>query len=658
MKLIKRISGLVVTLVLLFNFMDIFHNQHYLTTSNKWIASAAESNGLRGEYYDNLDLNGLKLTRTDANINFNWGEGSPNSAIGADTFSVRWTGTIKPKYSETYTFYLVADDGVRLWIDGRLIVDKWVAQASELTSQPIALNSEINHNIRIEYFENDGGATAILQWSSTSQNKQVVPQSQLNPPVESRSKGLKGEYYDNLNLTGLKLTRTDTNVNFSWGLGSPNSTIGEDTFSVRWTGTIKPKYSETYTFSVVADDGVRLWIDGRLILDKWVPQASELTSLPITLTAGQNYDIRLEYFENDGGANAILQWSSASQVKQIVPQSQLYLPAEVQGTGLKGEYYDNLELNGLKLTRTDAIVNFNWGTASPDSSMDTDTFSVRWTGKIKPKYSETYRFYINADDGVRVWIDGKLILNRWLNQAGQFESQTINLVAGNQYDIQIEYFENLVGAAIGLLWESPTQVKEFVPQSQLYSSAIGFQGVGLKGEYYDKTDLTDFKLSRTDASINFGWGEGSPDASIGADTFSVRWTGTVRPKYNGTYTFYAESDDGVRLWVNGQLLIDKWVPQASQLTSLPINLIAGQNYDIRIEYFENDGGASFQLSWSSAAQVKEVIPQAQLYLPARSYTPVEYHYDANGRLDYVRNSDSTIVRYYYDNNGNLLKKTQ
>ncbi|MNC13715.1 Protective antigen precursor [compost metagenome] len=553
---------------------------------------------------------------------------------------------------------MVADDGVRLWVDGRLLIDQWMPQASELTSLPIALTNGENHDIRIEYFENDGGATAILQWSSASQAKQIVPQSQLYLPVEAQGVGLKGEYYDNLDLSGLKLARTDANINFNWGVGSPNSTIGEDRFSARWTGTIKPKYTQTYTFYMVADDGVRLWVDGRLLIDQWVLQATELTSQPINLTAGQNYEIRLEYFENDGGATAILQWSSASQVKQVVPQSQLYLPAEVQGAGLKGEYYDNLDLNGLKLTRTDANVNFNWGTASPDSSMETDTFSVRWTGKIKPKYSETYRFYINADDGARVWIDGKLILNRWLNQAGQFESSEIKLIAGNQYDIQIEYFENLGGAAIGLLWESPTQVKEFVPQSQLYSSAIGIQGVGLKGEYYDHIDLTDFKLSRTDASINFGWGEGSPDASIGADTFSARWTGTVRPKYNGTYTFYAESDDGVRLWVNGQLLIDKWVPQASELTSLPIHLIAGQNYDIRIEYFENEGGASFRLSWSSVAQAKEVIPQAQLYLPNRSYTPIEYHYDANGRLDYVRNSDSTTVRYYYDSNGNLIKKTQ
>ncbi|MEK3794168.1 PA14 domain-containing protein [Paenibacillus sp. FSL R7-0204] len=481
-----------------------------------------------------------------------------------------------------------------------------------------------------------------------------MPQAQFTPPVESSLTGLKGEYYDNIDLTGLKLTRTDANVNFGWGLGSPDATMGIDTFSVRWTGSIKPKYSETYTFQVIADDGVRLWVDGHLILDKWITQAGELTSQPITLTAVHNYDIRLEYFENGGGATAILQWSSASQVKQVVPQSQLHHLPDVQGVGLKGEYYDDLEMNELKLTRTDANINFNWIEGSPDSQIGPDTFSARWTGTIKPRYSDNYTFYLNADDGVRLWIDGKLVLNRWVNQSDQFRSNSIPLVAGNQYDIQIEYFENLGGAAIGLLWESPTQTKEFIPQSQLYPP-VESSGVGLKGDYYSNMELTDLKLTRTDGGLSFGWGNESPDSSMAADKFSVRWQGLIRPSSSGTYTFYANSDDGVRLWVNGQLLIDKWIPQASELTSLPIVLMEGQNYEIRVEYFENEGGASFGLSRSGEHQLKEIVPQSQLYLPYPTYSPVEYLYDSNGRLNSMRLSDGSMVRYEYDANGNLIK---
>ena len=70
-------------------------------------------------------------------------------------------------------------------------------------------------------------------------------------------------------------------------------------------------------------------------------------------------------------------------------------------------------------------------------------------------------------------------------------------------------------------------------------------------------------LVRMDTNINFNWGTGSPDPSISADNFTVRWTGSVQPQFNETYTFYTTTDDGVRLWVNGQLLIDEWVDQSA-----------------------------------------------------------------------------------------------
>src|SRR5688500_7277571 len=85
-------------------------------------------NGLLGQYFNNKDFSALVLTRTDATVNFAWGNGSPAGAIGPDTFSVRWTGKIIPHKSEAYTFYTSTDDGVRLWIDGKLVIDKLVLQ--------------------------------------------------------------------------------------------------------------------------------------------------------------------------------------------------------------------------------------------------------------------------------------------------------------------------------------------------------------------------------------------------------------------------------------------------------------------------------------------------------------------------------------------------
>jgi len=146
-------------------------------------------------------------------------------------------------------------------------------------------------------------------------------------------------------------------------------------------------------------------------------------------------------------------------------------------------------------------------------------------------------------------------------------------------------------------------------------------GLGLKGEYFDNADLTALVLTRTDATVNFNWGSGSPDASIGADTFSVRWTGMVEPRYSELYTFYVKTDDGVRLWVNNVQLVNKWVNQSATEWSGSIALAAGQFYDIRMEYYENTGSASAELRWSSASQVKEIIPQSRLYQPAGENPP-------------------------------------
>ena len=146
------------------------------------------------------------------------------------------------------------------------------------------------------------------------------------------------------------------------------------------------------------------------------------------------------------------------------------------------------------------------------------------------------------------------------------------------------------------------------------ASAVG-TGSGLRGLYYDNTDFTALKVARVDGTINFDWGTGSPDGSIGADQYSVRWTGQVEPRYTQTYTFYTTTDDGVRLWVNGVLLIDKWIDEAPTEWSGAIALTAGQKYDVRMDYCENGGGAAAQLRWSSASQAKEIIPQTQLYRP-------------------------------------------
>src|SRR6185369_5738046 len=121
------------------------------------------------------------LTRTDSTINFDWGDGSPTAAVGADDFTVRWTGSIQPQFDETYTLFTTTDDGVRLFVNGQRIINQWVDQAPTEASGTVALKAQERYNIEMDYYENGGGAVAELSWSSLSTPKSIVPQTQLYP---------------------------------------------------------------------------------------------------------------------------------------------------------------------------------------------------------------------------------------------------------------------------------------------------------------------------------------------------------------------------------------------------------------------------------------------------------------------------------------------
>ncbi len=168
-------------------------------------------------------------------------------------------------------------------------------------------------------------------------------------------------------------------------------------------------------------------------------------------------------------------------------------------------------------------------------------------------------------------------------------------------------------------FDTPDQNKSYA--ASFISAPIG-NGDGLRGEYRNTVDQTttvngsfsrNIALSRIDAKIDFNWAGGSPAPSVNNDYYTVRWVGEILPQFTETYKFYTVSDDGIRLWINDILLVDKWIPQAQTEWSGSINLVAGNRYPIKIEYFELTGEAVAKLLWSSDKTPKQIIPQSQLF---------------------------------------------
>ncbi len=379
-----------------------------------------------GQYYNNTDLLGApSLVRSDANINFYWPQGTSPAPgyIAVDHYSVRWTRSIYLNTSGTWTFTTVNDDGMRVWVDGNITVDAWYDQGPTTHTGSIYRNAGW-HTVKVEYYNRGLGGTAQVSWA-----------------LQGGSSGQwQGQYYNNQSLSGAPtLVRNDSAINFNWGTGSPDPSIPSDHFSVRWTQTV---YADagTYHLSVTADDGVRVWVDGSLLVDQWHDQPPTTYTYDVTLGAG-NHTIRVEYFEDKVGAQIQFSYNKVSTPPTPVPP-----PAGAW----YGQYFNNLSLSGAPvLVRNDAAVNFNWGYGSPDPSIPPDYFSAKWDSTINLSTTGNYNVTATSDDGVRVWVDGALAVDAWYDHAPATFNSTRYLYAG-AHTVHVEYYERTGGALINV----------------------------------------------------------------------------------------------------------------------------------------------------------------------------------------------------------------
>jgi hypothetical protein len=187
----------------------------------------------------------------------------------------------------------------------------------------------------------------IIQTANNSHGMKVGTDSPLPPTPMPDSdmqvgdgSGLKGDYYIGRRFNQFVFSRADANINFAFDqlpdrTPSPRITSGSE-YTVRWTGKIAAKYSETYTLFATVDDGIRVWIDHKLIVDDWTDHSPTQFSNRFTFVAGHQYDFKVEYLEIDGGqANVRLYWESPSQQREFIPESSLFYPLPNDETDMK-----------------------------------------------------------------------------------------------------------------------------------------------------------------------------------------------------------------------------------------------------------------------------------------------------------------------------------
>jgi hypothetical protein len=515
-----------------------------------------------GEYFANPNLSGgPAFTRYDNNLRFDWGGGSPGGGIPADNFSVRWT---RDQWFEagSHRFSYRSDDGIRIWIDGTLVVDDWRDRQAVWSSVDRYV-SRGTHTVRVEYYERTGGARVEVAWERISGGAVW-----------------RAEYFDNRKLSGSPvLVRYDAAVDFAWKEDSPHAKVPADDFSVRWTRTLGFT-AGTYRFYASCDDGVRITVDGSRVVDAWRDQKLPNTRTgDITLGEGQ-HTVVVEYYDHGGEASAHVWWNRLGTF-----------------AGWEGRYYDNADLRGgPALVRDDAEINFDWGDGAPADWMPDDNFSAIWTRSVtfSPGY---YRFNVMSDDGVRVWLDDGLVMDYW--KPMEYEYHTVDgIYLEGTHRFKVAYFERTGLARIQFWWKPagtapapavPTPVSTPTPVPAPVTTRLG----PWQGEYFNNGQLSGTPaVVRTDAALDFDWGWSAPAVGVNRDNFSARWTGTFSFE-GGRYRFTTNSDDGVRVIVDGQRVIDAWTPMRGTRTG-EITL-SGGNHTVQVEYFERLQAAMVRL---------------------------------------------------------------
>ena len=184
-------------------------------------------------------------------------------------------------------------------------------------------------------------AAATLEEANLRPGTPMVLDFGMRLGAPGRGSGLKGEYFSGHDLRELKLTRVDPTVDFTWKREAPSPDLPDDRFSVRWTGQVRPRYSDKYTFHVMADDAVRLWVDGRPVINDWNrlsdDRAKERTSEEVRLEAYKKYDVKLEYYEYRLDASVSLMWSSDRQPREVIPRSRLFPPPAMTAAAYKAD---------------------------------------------------------------------------------------------------------------------------------------------------------------------------------------------------------------------------------------------------------------------------------------------------------------------------------
>jgi regulation of enolase protein 1 (concanavalin A-like superfamily) len=545
-------------------------------------------NGLLGSYYNNMTLQGNPVAqRVDGPINAKWTVPVP-AGVSNEIFSVRWTGSVRAPVSGQYTFETLSDDGVRLWVNNLKMVENWTNHGPTYdTSAPIFLEAGRQYPITLEFFQNNGGSTIELRWSHPGQAMDTVPANMLMPQ------------------TGTPVA-TNTPVPLATNTPVPTATRQPTATSVPPTATSVPPTATSVP--PTSQPGLPAPWASRDIGAVQLAGSASVTNGVFT-ARGSGSDI---WGSSDQFRFVYMPWNGDGTITARVQSLQGTNSWAKAGVMFR-ETLDPGSRHAMMIVSPYAGSSFQRRTTTNGNSVDTPGTMVAAPYWVRlTRSGNTFTAYQSSDGST------------W-RTVGQ---ETISMPSAVFIGLPVTSHDNsllttatfsnvtITGGAVAPTATTVPPTATTVPPTATTVPPTATPApatAGLRGQYFNGKNVSGSPvLTVIEGPINYTW-TGSPRPGVPSQNYSVRWTGYVWAPVSGIYRFRTRSDDGVRLWVNNQLLVNNWTDHSPTTNTSPnLDLTGGRWYPITLEFYENAGGATISLSWTFPNKAWEIVPGTAL----------------------------------------------
>jgi surface antigen/pimeloyl-ACP methyl ester carboxylesterase/uncharacterized protein with LGFP repeats len=624
----------------------LWHPQHGTTVYNTKAVNSLPADSGHGstnewtvKYWNNTNLSGVPawiMTEPPGEIRFNAGLGAPVGTRGVkeDNFSTRWETTSHFE-GGFYNFISQADDGVRVYVDGVKVIDKWKAGEPWSRRDAYIAIPEGEHNIVVEYFEKGGIAGQTFKWEpsgllndwtgdfrpvgydgqsvhstyvNTYQRNGAIPE--LGYPINNVHvwEGGHTQDFEGGSQGRGAIMKSNANDNSYWvggqiwtkfmQLGGARSVGYPKTDAIPVKGGLDKSGGQVQHFRG-GRDGIpsKIWLSKHGAHPTWGAIGGRYDQMGgpsswLGFPTSREQGIGNGWVKQDFEGGYIL-WHPQYGTTVYNTKAIDSLPPDSGNSSTSNwhaQYWNNKNLTGSpQWSKYEEMsdLRFHAGGGAPVGTrgIKEDEFGARW---ITTSYFDggIYNFINQADDGVRVYVDGKLIIDKWKDSPFE-ERRAFAAIEPGYHQVMVEYHENKGSAANLLRWEQANPPKEW---------AVEY----FRGKDLNPNNLAGHRSGGT-GFLNKDWGQGHEwGIPIGDNDFSDRSTTTRYFNEPGIYEFTSKSDDGVRVWINDQLVIDQWKLQA--LTTNKVLLALDKGYHrIRVEHYEDWGDAAIQFDWKKVA---------------------------------------------------------